>query len=226
MFLLVGANVATCATASLLCTVASQGWRRALFLFALCVAVSFGMEGIGTATGVPYGEYSYTELIGPKLPGSVPHIIPVAWFMMMAPALAIGRWLCSVRWQQALVAAGLMLLWDVALDPAATGDFPLWRWHGGSGFYGIPTQNWIGWFGTAFTIAGCYVWVVPSWRAGGGRMSALIYVVQGALAATAAVASGRWWAAVVWGAGMALFALLAYRSVRRAKDRSAVFAAR
>ncbi|HJN16579.1 MAG TPA: carotenoid biosynthesis protein [Armatimonadota bacterium] len=221
-----GANVATCATASLLCTVASQGWRRALFLFALCVAVSFGMEGIGTATGVPYGEYSYTELIGPKLPGSVPHIIPVAWFMMMAPALAIGRWLCSVRWQQALVAAGLMLLWDVALDPAATGDFPLWRWHGGSGFYGIPTQNWIGWFGTAFTIAGCYVWVVPSWRAGGGRMSALIYVVQGALAATAAVASGRWWAAVVWGAGMALFALLAYRSVRRAKDRSAVFAAR
>jgi uncharacterized membrane protein len=216
VFVLVMANTLTCAAAALLYTVASQGWRRALLLLALCAAISLGVETIGIATGLPYGTYTYTGLAGPRLPGGVPYIVPAAWFMIMASALHISHRLRRPRWQTATFAAALMLFWDVALDPAATGDFPLWQWSSGGLFYGVPLHNWIGWLATGWVIAGSYLWVAPGWGNGDGRGLELIYVMQGGLAATAAVVSGRWWAGGIWAGSLALVGALAIRS-RRAR---------
>ena len=69
--------VAACAHAAL-----SYGWKNALALLAICVAVTFAMENIGAATGFPFGHYHFE--VGSKLPhvGAIPIIVGPLWFGM------------------------------------------------------------------------------------------------------------------------------------------------
>ncbi|MEY9643528.1 putative membrane protein [Bradyrhizobium japonicum] len=58
----------------------AYGPRRASILFAMCSAIAFTMENLGTATGVPFGSYHFE--VGADLPhiGRVPLIIGPLWF--------------------------------------------------------------------------------------------------------------------------------------------------
>ena len=51
------------------------GWRDALALFAICVAITFIVENVGSITGVPFGRYHFE--VGADLPhvGVVPVIV-------------------------------------------------------------------------------------------------------------------------------------------------------
>ena len=72
------------------------GWRHALAFIAVCLVVSWGFEQAGVATGLIYGDYHYTDVLGPKL-GRVPLIIPAAWFMMMYPSHVMANLISSGR---------------------------------------------------------------------------------------------------------------------------------
>ncbi|MBR0868449.1 carotenoid biosynthesis protein [Bradyrhizobium diazoefficiens] len=58
----------------------AYGPRRASILFAMCSAIAFTMENLGTATGFPFGSYHFE--VGADLPhiGRVPLIIGPLWF--------------------------------------------------------------------------------------------------------------------------------------------------
>jgi uncharacterized membrane protein len=137
-----------------------EGWRGALLLLALVFGVSLLFESVGVATGWVYGPYHYTKFLG-----LVPFLIPVAWFMMSYPSFVIASWLVPFgwkRWQRVLCVAALgglvMTAWDVIMDPimVAGGN---WVWDVKGAYFGIPLQNFWGWWLTIFTTFALYLWL-------------------------------------------------------------------
>jgi hypothetical protein len=187
---------------ALLAMASEQGWRPTLVLLALATTVAGTMELIGTTTGVPFGHYQYTDLLGYKLFGHVPLLIPPSWFMMLYPALLLASLRLRGWLARAAVAAAVLTLWDVALDAACTAGFAQWQWlQQGSlwgwlpevHFYGMPLENWLGWLLTGGLISALFLRVQPDWKPHRNSIGTWLYIVQGALAA----ADGGCW----WGAG-------------------------
>jgi uncharacterized membrane protein len=148
------------------CT-AVQGPRRTAIFFATSAIVSYVMEEIGVRTGLIYGAYHYSDLLGAKL-GHVPLLIPLAWFMMIYPSWAVAKGLLSGTNTRSLlgltalaaVAAIVMTAWDVVMDPgmAAAGN---WVWEHGGAYFGVPRRNYFGWLLTTFLV----YWIVGLlWR--------------------------------------------------------------
>ena len=96
----------------------SLGWPLMAF-FVIWGSVIGGLsEFIGTTTGFPFGAYTYTGWLGPKLLGHVPYFIPPSWFAMSIVSLDLARRIARHRWERILLATLFMTLWDVSLDPA------------------------------------------------------------------------------------------------------------
>jgi putative membrane protein len=135
-----------------------EGWRRTGLFFATAAVVSWVLEETGVRTGLIYGPYHYSNLLGPKL-GDVPVLIPLAWFMMIYPSWVTARALVrGVDTRRAagiaalaLVAAMVMTAWDTVMDPgmAAAGN---WVWEKGGAYFGVPLRNYAGWLLTTFLV--------------------------------------------------------------------------
>ncbi len=132
------------------------GWKQTLLLLGLTFAISLLFESVGVATGLVYGPYHYTNKLGPKFLGLVPLLIPLAWFMMTYPSYLIARliippikrvWL----WRISLAALGgvIMTAWDLAMDPMMVAGGH-WVWEQPGAYFGIPLQNYWGWWLTIF----------------------------------------------------------------------------
>jgi uncharacterized membrane protein len=138
---------------SVLSAAASRGWRTGLGVLALVAVVAVLLEALGLSTGFPYGEYSYSDTLGPTLLG-VPFLVPLAWLMMAWPSWVLAAVLTArVRpgrrtVARVLVAAYLFAAWDVVLDPQLV-QAGYWRWaHPSPGLPGIdtvPLTNLGGW---------------------------------------------------------------------------------
>lgn len=131
------------------------GLRRTLAAFVWVALVSGVIEAVGATTGFPFGPYHYTETMGPRLGGLLPVAIPFAWWVVVVPlqlwwqARARGRMHYFVP---LLVGTSAMLV-DVALEPIATVLRGYWVWESGSFWYGVPLQNFLGWWLTATVIS-------------------------------------------------------------------------
>jgi uncharacterized membrane protein len=126
----------------------SRGVRTGLGVLALVSVVAVLVEALGLATGVPYGEYSYSDALGPTLLG-VPFLVPLAWLMMAWPSWVLAARLAPrSRPARVLVAACVFAAWDVVLDPQMV-QAGYWRWaHPEPGLPGIdtvPLTNLAGW---------------------------------------------------------------------------------
>ncbi len=225
------------ALAGLLHATGKLGARRALLIFALGFTISLASELSGTATGYPFGPYSYSGLLGWKVAALVPFNIPTSWFFMLYCSLAIcGRVLraaddawSKARW--ALVAGLVLTAWDVSMDPAMVRTAH-WIWHLAPEaqqtalqrvfvsdlFYGMPLSNWIGWLLTGTVVARVMLAVVPpsAWArlVAPSRFPLVLYAVNGVLPVTICARYGMWWAAILGFAAMALPLALALRAPR------------
>jgi uncharacterized membrane protein len=192
------------------------GWRW-LAAFGLVYGLSLGSELLGTAYGVPFGPYEYTNLLGPKAAGLVPWLIPLSWFSMAVPSYALatraldapgggGSWLGRI-----LLGSLLLLGWDLALDPAMSEATPYWLWGEAGPYYGMPWMNLFGWYVTGLVLMAVLEWrgarawlgsISSRWLAvyyGANLVVPFGMVVVtgmwGAAAATAALLGGVW---AVW----------------------------
>lgn len=139
------------------------GWRNALGFVTGCLVISWSFEQVGVATGLVYGNYYYTNVLGIKL-GHVPLIIPVAWFMMMYPSHVMANLISSGTPKGGVsgftkavpisfLTAIIMTAWDLTIDPLMSGpDVQAWIWKTGGPYFGIPLQNFVGWLLTAFVL--------------------------------------------------------------------------
>jgi putative membrane protein len=144
------------------------GWREALTLLGLCFGISLLFESLGVATGLVYGPYHYSASLGPKFLGLVPFLIPLAWFMMMYPSFLIARALVTAplgRISRSISIAAIgglvMTAWDLVMDPVmvAAGH---WIWEKPGAYFGVPLQNYWGWWLTTFAIFLIFTLVWPS----------------------------------------------------------------
>jgi uncharacterized membrane protein len=145
------------------------GWRNAILLVVVSFVVSLAMESAGVATGWVYGPYHYGDRLGPKFIGLVPWLIPAAWFMMMYPAFIMAR-LISPKLKNhflsmcicAVIGAVAMTAWDMVMDPVmAQGGY--WIWDTPGQYFGIPIQNYFGWFVTVGICLLVYQFLAGHW---------------------------------------------------------------
>ena len=121
--------------------------RRILATAAAVFVITWIVEFIGVTSGIPFGRYNYSLALQPQT-GGVPALIPLAWFMMLAPAWG-GR--PGYPGPPAKAAEGLVLAplrrplrgsftaWDLYLDPQMVAR-EMWAWvhTGGVTYFGIP----------------------------------------------------------------------------------------
>jgi uncharacterized membrane protein len=136
------------AAVSVSSAVLSRGARTGLGALALVAVVAVLVEALGLATGFPYGEYTYSDALGPTLLG-VPFLVPLAWLLMAWPSWVLAaRLVPRSRPVRVLVAAYVFAAWDVVLDPQMV-QAGYWRWaHPRPGLPGIdtvPLTNLAGW---------------------------------------------------------------------------------
>jgi uncharacterized membrane protein len=119
------------------------GRRFAVVSSALLFLGGIAVEVVGTRTGIPFGQYVYTDVFQPQIFG-VPLEVALGWLTLglMCYSLAFLRW--RSRWHAVSLAALLMVSWDVLYDPAFTG-LGMWVWREGS-YFGVPFTNFVGWF--------------------------------------------------------------------------------
>lgn len=135
------------------------------------VALSLSSELLGTSTGFPFGHYRYLSGLGYKIAGLVPFTIPLSWFYLGFSAYIIARaGLETTKLQPRLrqfwaILFGALCLtsWDFVLDPAMSqATVAFWVWEQPGAFFGMPYQNFAGWFGTGvlFMLVATVLWQV------------------------------------------------------------------
>jgi putative membrane protein len=127
-------------------------WRAALAVLGIPL-FGWTIELVGSRTGIPFGEYHYTEVLQPQI-RRVPVIIPLAWLMMIPPAWSVGRLIAGPGGVllPAILAGLAFMAWDLFLDPQMV-SWDFWRWPHGGGYLGIPVSNFLGWFAAGAAVS-------------------------------------------------------------------------
>jgi uncharacterized membrane protein len=134
--------------------------RGILAFVVISVVVGGGVEYVGVRTGFPFGHYYFTDLMGPKL-SAVPIFLGLAYVGMgylswMLAVVILGGVRNSISGSQVvtlpLVAAFIMVAWDLALDPVWSTVLHAWIWVDGGAYFGVPVTNFLGWYLTVFVI--------------------------------------------------------------------------
>ena len=134
------------------------GWTGIVAFIVISLVVSNILENTSILTGFPFGHYHYTDALGPKL-FLVPLLIGPAYFANGYFAWVIGNVLVGEvrRGSSALltfavpfIAAFVMVMWDLTLDPKASTIQHQWIWEQGGGYFGVPLTNYLGWFFTVY----------------------------------------------------------------------------
>jgi putative membrane protein len=185
-----------------------------------CVVIlvlGFVVECAGLRYGVPFGDYEFTDLLGPRLPGGVPMLIPLSWFSIAISAGAVASFVFPGRGPAAtIVGAVLMVVWDLGLDPVMSHLYRFWVFQTAGTYYGIPLSNFGGWFLVglaAMAILRASSWARFDWQEDRpllGHYGACVLTPLGL-----ALLSGLWLAAAATAAAVAIGAVLLWRERRR-----------
>lgn len=215
-----------CATTS---AASNRVWgpRRTAGAFSVIAVGTGAIERIGTATGVPFGEYSYTGQLRPHI-GGVPVIVPLAWFAMAVPAREAAHAALadhSTPMCRIIGGAAALTAWDLFLDPQMVGE-GYWGWQRRGRYRGIPASNFIGWFITALGVMAVLEVVLPVADRQAADDTSPDAVLVGEYATMAAMETLGFAAffkdrvvAVVGGAAMMPIAAAAVRGLRLARNR-------
>ncbi len=169
------------------------GWKDALVLLAICLVITFAMENIGAATGLPFGHYHFE--VGSNLPrvGAIPVIVGPLWFGMgyfswvVAGTLLGGAQARLSRNVELIalpvVAAFVMTQWDVVMDPPESTISKAWIWHDSGAHFGVPLSNYLGWLLTSWLFYQAFALYlsrrrdVSAWTAEQGRALRLVAIL-------------------------------------------------
>jgi bisanhydrobacterioruberin hydratase len=180
---------------------AREGGARGAAAAALILALSYLVELIGVSSGIPFGHYAYTPVLGLQLGGAVPLAIPFAWLMVVPGAVLIAARL--PRPGAVLTAACLALLLDLLIEPVATQVTGYWRWIEPGAYYGVPPANFVAWGAAALALAALLDALVPELRrtARARWLPPLLFTLNG-LQFTLVDAAYGFWLATTIGIGL------------------------
>ena len=148
-------------------------WKDLALAGTFLILASTAVEIMGVKTGIPFGQYVYTEQLGHGL-GGVPWIIPICWFILLLNAYIICSVLIVPR-EGALSHDSLILvilatsvvvtLVDLNLEPVAVNLKQYWHWVDRKGsFYGVPRINFFGWLSVSIVMVSALAHVLDPRR--------------------------------------------------------------
>ena len=133
--------------------------QKGIAMFAVfCLGIGSLSEILSLRTGVPFGHYYFTEVMGPKIAG-LPILLAlaylgigyVAWVLAIVILGYVDKPLRGMRLlAMPLLASLIMVSWDLSMDPAWSTLDRAWIWRDGGGYFGVPISNFLGWFLTAY----------------------------------------------------------------------------
>lgn len=136
-----------------------MGKKPALKMVGAGILVAYALEEFGVHTGIIYGRYYFTSMMGPKL-----DVIPVAlvclWILLLYLAYTITNLILDGSPVQtnfshsriifgAIMGALVVTTIDLNADPFAA-ENGWWVWQDGGAYFGVPYHNFVGWFFVAF----------------------------------------------------------------------------
>lgn len=203
-----------------LATISHALTQRGVRWTAAYVAVTAGTglvaEAVGTATGIPFGHYSYAGSLGAELLG-VPVVIPLAWAMFAYPCLLVGQRLGGTPLRATIVGGWALATWDLFLDPQMT-RAGHWRWGdvrvGLPGAGDVPVSNTLGWLAVGWAML-AVLQLLPRERRDDRQPYALFLWTYASSVLAFAVFFGRPLVALVGAIGMGVVALPFARALRR-----------
>jgi uncharacterized membrane protein len=134
------------------------GAKNIMFFILVIFAVSWCLESLSILIGFPFGNYHYT---GTGMIGEVPWIIMPAYLgtgylSWILSHILSGKLTPKIEGKQMVVipfvAAFVMVMWDVVMDPILSTVQGEWVWEDGGYYFGVPLTNYFGWFLTVFLI--------------------------------------------------------------------------
>lgn len=135
-------------------------WRGILTFVAINLVVGNIFENLGVRTGFPYGHYYFTGLMGPKL-SVVPILLGLAYVGMAYLSWTLARLIVGgvqipLLGQRVvtvpLIAASIMVAWDLSQDPVWSTILHAWIWLQGGAYFGVPVTNFFGWYLTVYVM--------------------------------------------------------------------------
>ncbi|WP_298627239.1 carotenoid biosynthesis protein [uncultured Legionella sp.] len=136
------------------------GTKNLIVFFLVTWIVSNFFEALSIQVGFPFGYYYYDKLIGPRL-FQVPFIIMLAYFSAGYVSWILANVLLnqystrlrgSTLFVVPVIAAFLMVMWDLCMDPLCSTIGSLWVWRDRGLYFGVPLQNYFGWFFVVYII--------------------------------------------------------------------------
>jgi uncharacterized membrane protein len=158
MLAIVALHVLPPALFALLHGVITYGLRGILTFTALCLVIGNIFENLSILTGFPFGHYYFTDAMGPRL-FHVPILLGLAYLGMGYLSWTLGRLIVggvdgplagSRVFTLPLVAALIMVAWDLSMDPVWSNLVHLWIWLEGGSYFGVPLSNFFGWYLTVY----------------------------------------------------------------------------
>ena len=153
------------------------GWPTMAQFFIIAFVVSWCFESLSIETGFPFGHYHYTSKLGPKL-GTVPLLIMPAYFAMCYVSWNLAHIVLDKfdhaadrmqRFAVPVIAAFIMVMWDLSMDPSRATVAQAWIWHQGGSYFGVPFINFTGWFLTVYVIFQIFALVLQKQQAPANR---------------------------------------------------------
>ena len=156
--------VLTLASSSFSSALQNLGMKRALIALLTVTSMAFLIEKVGSTTGIPFGDYSYSEILDPQFFG-VPIAVMFAWFAMTWVMCVFVHDINSSLAKKAMLVGLLLTGWDFYLDPQMTSK-EYWIWNTTSpslpGIPGIPLTNYLGWFISGTVLAAVVLYLLGS----------------------------------------------------------------
>jgi len=116
-------------------------WRSGAAVVGVALLV-FLSEVLGVNAGFPFGDFAFTNVLGPKLL-DVPYLIVLLWLSILIPASSAAE--RFLKYNHVVVVAILVTAFDAVLEFAAD-SLDLWHWK-----EGMPNElNYISWFGISY----------------------------------------------------------------------------
>lgn len=145
------------------------GASRGVALLLALGVFALALESLAIHTGFPYGNFTYTDVLGSKVLGLTPWTVAFAY----PPILLLSNWIARRYYKGsfkilAITALAAMAI-DLVLDPAAV-RLGFWYWDKPGFFYGVPFINFLGWILSSFIGAGV---IHIFWRHGSRMHSGL-----------------------------------------------------
>lgn len=132
---------------------------RGFLIFAVCCLGIGGLsESLSLRTGIPFGHYYFTSVMGPKILG-LPILLVLAylgigycsWVLALLILGYIDKPLEGGRTIIVPIIAGfIMLTWDLSMEADWSTVDRAWIWRDGGPIYGVPVSNFFGWYLTSF----------------------------------------------------------------------------